>query len=261
MLLDLNPIAFQVGPVAVRWYGIMMAVSFLVGAWYFYRVGLRKGLDEDFLWNMAIIVMVSGIVGARLLFVAVNFPHWFVQDPLQVIKVWEGGLAWHGGLLGGLLAGWAYCSRRGVSVNRLADLAVPGVALGYALIRVANIFNGEIIGRTTELGLDRWPTQPIGTAIGIILLVRYFYVEKYNPPPGYQFWSFVFYHQILRGLVEETLRENPLVWPVYLNPQWGVGFLTAAQIATPFILLLAWMMMRYSYASQRRYARNGRRLY
>ncbi|TDA69929.1 MAG: prolipoprotein diacylglyceryl transferase [Clostridia bacterium] len=263
LLENVNPYVLHIGSFGIRWYGVMMAVAFLVGAWYLYRQGLRRGLGEDFLWNLALIVMVAGIVGARLLFVAVNFPWWFTQDPVQVIRVWEGGLAWHGGIAGGLLAGWAYAGRKGVSINQVADLAVPGVALGYTLIRVANILNQEILGRSTVfLGFDRWPTQPIGSLIGLVLLIRYFVVERRDPPPGYQFWSFIFYHQLLRGLVEETLREMPLVWPVYVNQQWGIAFLTAAQISTPFVMVFAYVMLRWARSRQRwRYTRDGRRLY
>ncbi|HBT46602.1 MAG TPA: prolipoprotein diacylglyceryl transferase [Peptococcaceae bacterium] len=244
MLLDLNPVAFHIGPLAVRWYGIFMAISFLVGAWYLYQEGMRRGLREDFLLNLAMIVVVAGVVGARLLFVLANYPEWFVREPVQVLKIYEGGLAWHGGLLGGVLAGWWYVRRHKKEFNLLADLAVPGLALGYAMIRIANVFNQEVLGRPTDLWFGRWPAQPIGTLIGLVLLLRYFYVERKNPPSGYQFWSFIFYHQLLRGLIEETVRENPLeVWG-YVVPHWGLGFFTLAQLTTPLIMLLAYYFMR-----------------
>ena len=107
MLVELSPIAFTIGPIPVHWYGVFMALSFLVGSYYLYNMGLKAGLDEDFILDLAMIVIVSGIVGARLMFVLTNYPGWFISDPLRVIKVWEGGLAWHGGLLGGLLSGWS----------------------------------------------------------------------------------------------------------------------------------------------------------
>ncbi|MGB9847009.1 MAG: prolipoprotein diacylglyceryl transferase, partial [Desulfotomaculales bacterium] len=141
LLVDLNPVAFHIGPLAVRWYGIFMAFSFLVGTWYLYTEARRKGLDEDFLLNLSIVSIIAGVVGSRLTFVAANYPEWFIRDPVQILKIYEGGLAWHGGLFGGALAGWWYCRRKRVSFSLLADLAVPGLALGYAMIRIANIFN------------------------------------------------------------------------------------------------------------------------
>ncbi len=254
MLVDLNPIAFQVGPVAVRWYGIFMALSFLGGSWYLYREGLRRGLEEDFLLNLAIIVIVAGVIGARLMFVLANFPGWFLTDRMQILKIYEGGLSWHGGLLGGFLAGWLYASAKRVGINKLADLVVPGLAFGYFLVRIANIFNQEILGRTTDLWFGRWPAQVIGSAIGLLLLARFFYVQSKNPPEGYQFWSFIFYHQLLRAVIEETVRDNPLeVWG-YIVPHWGLGFFTLVQLTTPPILLLAYYFMWRA----RRYGGRGR---
>lgn len=244
MLIDLNPIAFHIGPLAVRWYGIFMSLSFLLGSLYLYRVARRRGLDEDFLLNLSIIVMVAGIAGARLMYVLANNPEWFLDNPIQILKVYQGGLAWHGSLLGGLLAGWWYCRRKKANFNLLADLVVPGLAFGYFLVRIANVLNQEVLGRTTDFWFDRWPAQPVGSLIGLALLIRYFYLRQKNLPEGYQFWSFIFYHQLLRGVVEETIRENSLVLVKYIVPHWGFGFFTAAQLSTPFIMAFAYWMMR-----------------
>lgn len=250
ILINWNPVAFQVGPLAVRWYGIFMALSFLFGVWYLIRKGTDRGLDEDTLFNLAILAIVAGIAGARLMFVLANYPQWFVQNPLEIVKIWEGGLAWHGGLLGGGLVGWWYAWRRKVDFNVLADLAVPGLAFGYALVRIANIANQEVLGRVTDFAFGRWPAQLAGSMIGLILLGRYFYVEAKRPPAGYQFWSFVFYHQLGRGLVEETIRDNSLVLVGYVVPHWGLGFFTWAQLATLPIMLLAYLLMRHSQSRQ-----------
>ncbi|MBC7106318.1 MAG: prolipoprotein diacylglyceryl transferase, partial [Firmicutes bacterium] len=118
--------------------------------------------------------------------------------------------------------------------------------LGYLLVRCGNIFNQEVLGRFTTVGFERWPTQPIGAALALLLLVRYFVVQRRQPPPGYQFWSFVFYHQLLRGLVEETLREMPLALPAFVDPGLGVAFFTLGQLVTPPIMIFAWWMMRRS---------------
>lgn len=244
MLLDLDPYVLRWGPLAVRWYGLFMALSFLAGTWYLVREGKRRGLEEDFLLNLALIVIVAGVAGARLLFVAANNPSWFITDPLQVLRIWQGGLAWHGGLLGGFLAGWFYTARRGLSIHRLADLAVPGLALGYAAIRLANIFNQEVLGRFTDFWFGRWPAQPIAMALALVLLVRYAYLARKGPPPGYQFWSFIFYHQLLRGAIEESIREMPLVVWGMESVRFGLGFFTLAQLATPPVMLFAWYFMQ-----------------
>jgi phosphatidylglycerol:prolipoprotein diacylglycerol transferase len=252
LLVELNPIAFQIGPFTVYWYGIFMALSFLFAAWYLCREARQKGLDEDFLLNLCILAIIAGVAGARLFFVLVNYPQWFIHDPLQILKTYQGGLAWHGGLLGGVLASWWYCRRKRISIHFLLDLGVPGVALGYFMIRIANIFNQEVLGRPTDFWFDRWPAQLIGAAIGLSLFLRYFYLKRKKLPEGYQFWSFIFYHQLFRGMVEETMREMPLALAGYIVPHWGLGFFTLGQLGTPFIMAFAYWMMRQSYIKWRR---------
>ncbi len=225
-----------------------MGISFLIGTYYLLQQGRKKGLDEDFLLNLAIITLLGGIVGARLVFVMANFPYWFINNPIQVLKIYQGGLAWHGGLLGGLLSGITYAYKKKQNVNMLMDLTVPGLAAGYMLVRIGNIFNQEVLGRTTQLGFERWPAQLIGSGIGLVLLIRYFILQKKDIKPGYQFWSFIFYHQLLRGLVEETIRDNPLFIIGYLNTTVGIGFFTLTHLITPAVLILAYIMMKRSYS-------------
>ena len=244
MLLNLSPYAFKIGSIPVHWYGIFMALSFLLGSYYLYKKGMKSGIDEDFLLNVAMIVIVAGVIGARIMFVLANHPQWFVKDPLQVIKVWEGGLSWHGGLLGGIIAGWTYCKRNNIDPNILADWTVLGLSFGYIIVRIGNIFNQEVLGRMTEFSFGRWPAQLIGSAIGLILFIRFIYLELKGTPPGYQFWSFLWYHQLLRALIEETVRENPLYIIEYINPKWGLGFLTLTQLFTPLIIGFAYYMYK-----------------
>lgn len=244
LLENVDPVAFAIGPFVVRWYGIAMATAVALGIGYALKRGRVLGLDEEALLTLSLWVVLAGVVGARLMFVAANFPHWFWTAPVQVLKVNEGGLAWHGALVGGILAGWLFLRRRPEwQFNVLADLAVPGLAIGYMLVRLANIVNQEILGRTTALGFD-WPAQLIGSAIGLVMLLRFLYLARFSLPAGYQFWSFILYHQLLRGLVEETVRDMPISVNLYVNEAWGIGFLTAAQIATVPIIILAWWMLR-----------------
>ncbi|MDI6600211.1 MAG: prolipoprotein diacylglyceryl transferase [Thermoanaerobacteraceae bacterium] len=243
MYLNLNPVAFSIGPIQVRWYGIFMAISILLGMIYFFREGKKRGVDEDDLYNTVLLVVIFGVIGARLMFVLTNYPGWFIHDPIQVLKIYEGGLAWHGSLLGGFLAGWWYTRRKKLNLFMLADLVIPGLSIGYIIVRIGNIFNGEVLGRMTAFSFGRWPAQLVGSAIGAILLIRYFYVQRKNPPSGYQFWSFLFYHQILRALFEETVRENPLFIVKYVNETWGIGLFTLTQWVTPPLLLLFYYFM------------------
>jgi len=246
LIFKLNPYAFHIGPIGVHWYGIFMVMAILGGAWYLVERGREMGQDPDQLANITFWTVIAGVVGARLVFVLANDPNWIWTDPVQALKIWDGGLAYDGAVGAGVLALWYQLRKTPLVFNRLIDWMVPGIGLGIFMVRIGNIFNHEVLGRMTELGFGRWPEQLWGSAIGVILIVRYFWIERYKaPPPGYQFWSAMFYYAILRGVIGETTRDNPLYLVHYINPHWGIGFLTLMQIFTPPILVLTgWMMRR-----------------
>lgn len=246
---NISPFIFEFGPVAVRWYGLMFAVSVLVGFYYMRKNGIKSGFNEDFIFYLFIITILALIVGARAVFVAANWSY-FMERPELIIRVDRGGLAFHGGLLGGIISSWLYCCYKKVSWRSLADLAVPGVAIGYALVRIANIFNQEILGREATLfAFEQHPAQIYGSLIGIVLLVFHNYLARRGKyKPGYLFWSFILGYTLLRGLIEETFRENPLVAWGYISDAWGAGFFTTVHLFTPPIIALSlymlWMIKR-----------------
>ncbi len=243
---DISPYVFQIGPLAVRWYGLMFAVSVLIGFYYLRKHGLKKGFNEDSLFILFIIILLSLVAGARLVFVVTNWS-FFMEHPELIIRVDRGGLAFHGGLLGGILSSWLYCRIKGLNWWSLADLAVPGVALGYSLVRFANIFNQEILGReATMFFFERHPAQIYGILIGLLLLLFHNYLARRKDlKPGFLFWNFILGYTILRGLIEDTFRINPLpVWG-YVSEAWGAGFFTIVQLLTlPIIALCLFMFWK-----------------
>lgn len=239
----INPYVFHIGPFGVRWYGFFMAISMAVAIFFFVRFGRRRGLSEDFLYNVSLAGIVSGIVGARLMYVLTN-PEYFLQFPSEIIRVDHGGLSIHGALLGGVLGVAAYARRYRVPVSPLLDWAVPGVAVGIALVRIGNIFNREILGHPAAvLGGARHPAQLYGSAIGLLVLALYVYQSRRETPDGYRFWSFLAAYTALRGAVEETFRDNPLYVIQYVNEEWGIGFMTLTQWVTLPILAFALLML------------------
>lgn len=244
-LPQLNPVAIHIGPLAVHWYGIFMILAILGGSWYLVERGRELGEDPDWLTSITFWTVVAGVVGARLVFVLANDPQWIWQDPMQTLRVWQGGLAFDGAVGLGILALWYQLRKKPLVFNHLADWTVPGIALGIFMVRIGNIFNHEVLGRMTELGFGRWPEQLWGSFIGVFLITRYFWLERNRPvPPGYQFWSAMFYYALLRGVIGETTRDNPLYLVHYLNPHWGIGFTTLMQLFTPPILVFTGIMMR-----------------
>lgn len=242
--MSLDPVMFTIGPFAVRWYGFLMSVSVLIGFYFYLKHGRKLGYDEDNLYNLAIIAIISGVLGARLIYVLTNLD-FFLKYPEEIIRIDHGGLSYHGALLGGFVCGYLYIRKAKMNLDDIADLAIPGLCVGYTLVRLANILNMENMGRTAEiLSGERIPAQLIGSAIGLVTLLIHNYLARKNPPPGYLWWSYIFYYSLLRGVIEETVRENPIYVHLFLSEKYGLGALTLTQLITPLLMLIAWWQMR-----------------
>jgi phosphatidylglycerol:prolipoprotein diacylglycerol transferase len=222
----------------------LMSLSVLIGFYYYLKHGRRLGYDEDDLYNLAIIAIISGVLGARLIYVLTNLD-FFLKYPEEIIRIDHGGLSYHGALLGGFALGYWYIRKRKMSIDDMADLVIPGLCVGYTLVRLANILNMENMGRTaTILSGERIPAQLIGSAIGLVTLLIHNYLARKNPPPGYLWWGYIFYYSLLRGLIEETVRENPIYLYLFVSEKYGLGAFTLTQLITPVLMLIAWWQMR-----------------
>ena len=152
-------IAFELGPLQIRWYGILMATAILVGFWLAHRRALQEGLPADQLVRAAQWAVVAGLVGARLYEVAFNWDY-YGRFPWKIIAVWEGGLAMHGGLIVGPLVGALLARRWGVPVLRALDVIAPSMILGQAIGRWGNFFNEEAFGAPTDLAWKLYISPP-----------------------------------------------------------------------------------------------------
>ncbi|MDK2784968.1 MAG: phosphatidylglycerol---prolipoprotein diacylglyceryl transferase [Bacillota bacterium] len=145
-----NPIAFRLGPLEVRWYGILMAVALIVGTWLALREARRQGLNEDALLNLIILGAPLGWLGARLYYVIFEWSY-YRQHLAEIPQIWKGGLAIHGGLITAVLVGLWYARRHNLDFWQLADIAAPSLILGQAIGRWGNFFNQEAYGYPTTL--------------------------------------------------------------------------------------------------------------
>jgi phosphatidylglycerol:prolipoprotein diacylglycerol transferase len=151
---QINPIAFSIGPLAVHWYGIMYLLAFLA-AWY---LGERRRAHgrlatsaegySDLSFYAMLGVIVGGRVGYMLFYVS---PGWMLHDPLALFRVWEGGMSFHGGLLGVLAAGWLWSRRHKIHFFDTIDFVAPLVPIGLGLGRMGNFIGGELWGRHTDV--------------------------------------------------------------------------------------------------------------
>ena len=142
--------AFSIGPFTVYWYGIIIALAFVAGIAYVLRRTKQFGLDPDRVVDVLLGSIVGGIVGARLYFVAFSWDL-YKDDLLSIFKIWEGGIAIYGGLIGAFLVALLMCKLRKVPVRPMFDLAAAGIMLGQAIGRWGNFVNIEAFGGNTTL--------------------------------------------------------------------------------------------------------------
>lgn len=150
---NINPLAFSIGPLAVHWYGIMYLLGF-AGAWVLgnrRREQGRLAVSYDAFSDLSFYVMLGVILGGRIWYMLSYVSlDWIVHDPLALIRVWDGGMSFHGGLLGVLIAGWLWSRRHKVHFFDTVDFVAPLVPIGLGFGRLGNFINGELWGKLTD---------------------------------------------------------------------------------------------------------------
>ncbi|MEA5442185.1 prolipoprotein diacylglyceryl transferase [Cyanobium gracile] len=145
-----GPLIFQLGPVSVRWYGLLIALAVLLGLLLATRLGRQRGIDPGLIADLLPLMVLGAVVGARTYYVALEWRQ-FHTNWLDVFAIWRGGIAIHGALIGGTLVTLLFCRWRRQAFWPLLDVLVPAVALGQAIGRWGNFFNSEAFGLPTNL--------------------------------------------------------------------------------------------------------------
>lgn len=148
---NVDPEIFSIGQLSIRWYGLLFATAFLVGYIIFTRYLATERLTSEMMDQLLIYVAIGTVVGARLGHCFFYEPDYFLKHPVEVLKIWKGGLASHGAAIGILLSLWLYIRKHKLSFLWLIDRIVIVVAIGGAFIRLGNLFNSEIYGLPTDL--------------------------------------------------------------------------------------------------------------
>ncbi|MEG4964696.1 MULTISPECIES: prolipoprotein diacylglyceryl transferase [unclassified Microcoleus] len=145
-----GPIIFQLGPVAIRWYGLLIASAVLIGVSLSQYLAQKRRVNPELLGDLAIWLVLGAIPCARIYYVAFEWPQ-YAQRPEDIIAIWKGGIAIHGAILGGTIAALIFAKIQRVSFWQLADLIAPSAILGQAMGRWGNFFNSEAFGSPTDL--------------------------------------------------------------------------------------------------------------
>lgn len=146
----MNPIIFSIGSIKIYWYSVIMFIAMLTGGYVVLKEVKKHRVPEKFMINLFCYLIPISLIGARLYYVAFNLDY-YMQDPISILKVWEGGLAIHGGLIAGLLFTMIYTRKYRIKTLHVLDFIVVGLILGQAIGRWGNFFNGEAHGAVTTL--------------------------------------------------------------------------------------------------------------
>jgi len=210
------PVLIKIGPITIYTYGFFVAVGFLLGLYLAMRQAKREGISPERISDLGFYILIGAIGGSRLLYVALNAPH-YLRNPIDIFKIWEGGLVFYGGLIAALALGIWYIRRHRLPVGRTADIFAPSLAIGHSIGRLGCFSAGCCYGRPTKLpwgvtftnpeslaikGIPLHPTQiyeSLGEFLIFITLITY---RKKRPPSGSLILAYGALYSVLRFFVE-----------------------------------------------------------
>ncbi len=219
---DVNPEIFRIGNFAPRWYGVLFASGFLFGYFILKKVFRNENLKDEMLDRLTIYVAIGTIIGARLGHCLFYEPDYYLSNPIEILKIWRGGLASHGAAIGILLALWLFVRKEKKPYIWILDRIVIVVALGGAMIRLGNLMNSEIYGVETTLPwgfvflrngetVPKHPTQiyeALAYLITFIILLRIYWRKKGNFIQGLPFSLFLIMVFVFRFFVEYVKEDQ-----------------------------------------------------
>ena len=209
---EIDPIIFTIGPLAVRWYGLMYVVGFVLAWWLAAKRCKRADspINREQVDDLVFYAMLGVIIGARVGYALVYGTQQFFSDPLYLFKITQGGMSFHGGLVGVILAMWLYGRKLGHSIWRMTDFVAPLVPLGLGFGRIGNFINGELWGKPTDVpwgfmvnGQVLHPSQLYEAALeGFVLFaILWWYSSKPRPYMAVSGLFFLLYG-VFRFLIE-----------------------------------------------------------
>ena len=247
-----DPILFSAGPLTIRWYGLLFVGAFLIGQWMLGRIFAAEGVPRENAERLMIHALLGAVVGARLVHCLFYEPDYYLSHPLAILRIWEGGLASHGGALGMLLALWfaARTAQPRLPFLWLIDRVSMPAALGAVFVRVANFLNSEIVGIPTSgrwgvvfESIDALPRHPaqlyeaIAYALIFAVLLAIYRRSGKRTPEG-----------LLFGVLMALVFSARILVEFFKTPQAayeaGQLFTVGQYLSLPFVMLGVVMMVR-----------------
>jgi phosphatidylglycerol:prolipoprotein diacylglycerol transferase len=261
---QIDPVAFSLGPLAVRWYGLMYLIGF---ALFFFLGRYRarrhswRGVSYTVIDDLLFWGVLGVVLGGRLGYVLFYKPAYYAGHPAEIFSVWQGGMSFHGGLLGVLLAVWLVCRKHRLSFWTVSDFIAPLMPLGLAAGRLGNFINGELWGRPADLPwamvfrgagpLPRHPSQLYQFALeGVLLFVLLWIYSRRPRPAGAVSGMFLIGYGVFRFIAEYFREPDDFLGLLALGLSMG-QWLSLPMLAVG-AGLLAWSYARPVRASEKR---------
>lgn len=208
----MHQVLLSIGPVEIRVYGFLAAVSFLAGIYLAALLAKKEGIKQDVIMDLGLVIILGAIIGSRILYVIVGREH-YINNPLDVFRIWEGGLVFYGGLIGAASLAVVWLHFKKLDPLRVMDIIAPFTALGHAIARIGCYYNGCCYGKPAETcgtvlggpgdGIVRVPVQIYESAANfinfIVLIMYYKHVKKAK---GEVFFLYFINYAVIRGVAE-----------------------------------------------------------
>ncbi|GJL80887.1 MAG: prolipoprotein diacylglyceryl transferase [marine bacterium B5-7] len=249
---DVDPIAFSIGPLSVRWYGLMYLIGFLTGGLLGVYRARKPGspFSPSQVWDLLFYIAVGVIVGGRLGYALFYQGAYYFGRPWEIFYVWTGGMSFHGGLIGVLVAMILFARHNGKTLFEISDFAIPLMPPGLLAGRIGNFINQELWGRVTDVpwgvifpvagDLPRHPSQLYEACLeGLILFVVLWWYSSKPRKPGAVGGLFLVGYGISRFLVEFVREPDAFLGAV------AFGWMSMGQLLSlPMIVVGLWLLLR-----------------
>jgi phosphatidylglycerol:prolipoprotein diacylglycerol transferase len=212
---NIDPVFLRLGPIQLRWYGLMYMLSFIIGFFVLksYAKYRKMNMTTDDLYDLLFYLILGVMIGGRLGYVLFYDLGSYIREPLSVFAIWQGGMSFHGGFIGMILAAIWVARKKRWNFWEIADLGSAVAPIGLGLGRIGNFINGELFGRPTTVSwamifpeggpMPRHPSQiyeALLEGLVLFLILRWFYRKNFYP--GTVFWALVAFYGLFRFLVE-----------------------------------------------------------
>lgn len=238
---EMHPILLKIGPFNIYSYGVMVAIGFGIFTFLAYRRAEKFNISRDKVIDLAILILVWGIIGARLLYILLNMS-FYLANPLDIIKLSKGGLVWYGGFAAALLAAIIYLKNNALNFWEVADLIAPYIALAQGFGRIGCYLNGCCYG------INGFPVQLCASASLFVIFIILLVMQERRHYVGEIFLGYCVLYSLKRFVIEFFRGDNPKILSVF----------TLSQIASVIIFIAALALFVYKASAWKKRHSNSR---